>query len=322
MTAMLSRRSLLTGIGSLAIARAAHAVALPPSPLWFKRAGGLLPANSANESDIIAYGRTGQLLLATFNRSPLAQNVSFYDVSNPSAPTLIRTIACPGAMGAMFEDAAGVLHLVVSNPPAQNSSPFNSLIHCALDSSFNIVSQNTIFGPSGMGFNNVAANRVPGGYLLAVEQQYPSYTLKAESYLFSTTPDFASFTVKNALYNPPTDFTGRCCIRTLSDGWTYITGDTSQGDCRIARTNDAGTTLHFATNTNFAFLGPGSQDAYPGTPGGKPSYDGNVNWAEWSYGGSPGVYCVYFSSNEVDNGQLMLGFYPGSALSLVAPFNF
>lgn len=321
---MLSRRSLLTGIGSLAITRAAHAVALPPSPLWFKRTGGLFPVNSTNESDLLAVQSKNKLLCASFDRTPhfSPQVVVFTDLSNPSSPLPIVTRECPGGMGCLLEDASGNLHFYVSNPPAQNSYPFNSLIHCELDGAFNIISQNTIFGPSGMGFNNVAANRVPGGYLLAVEQQYPSYTLKAESYLFSTTPDFASFTVKNALYNPPTDFTGRCCIRTLSDGWTYITGDTSQGDCRIARTNDAGTTLHFATNTNFAFLGPGSHDAYPGTPGGKPSYDGNVNWAEWSYGGSPCVYCVYFSSNEVDNGQLMLGFYPGSALSLVAQFNF
>jgi hypothetical protein len=298
--------------------------ALSSMPLWFKRCGSLLPANSANESDIIAYD--GRLILASFNReAPLAQQVIFYDISDPANPVQLAAKSWPGGMGCMAVDAVGGLHIYGSSPAAQNSAPYNSLIHSSVDANWNISTPTTIIGPSGIGFNNVGVSAVPGGYVLAVEQAYSNGN-KAESYLFSTSPDFSTYTVKSAFYNPgsgatPTvDFTGRSRLRTMPDGWTYITSDTAAGYCRIARTQDF-VNFKFSTNT-FGFLGPGPQDAYPGYVGGNPFYDGNVSWEQWTFQGAPCVYGVYFYSNETTTGSLMTSVFLGSLSDLFARFTF
>ncbi|BAR58818.1 hypothetical protein NK6_5660 [Bradyrhizobium diazoefficiens] len=294
-------------------------------PLWFKRCGSVLPANTANESDILAFN--GKLVLAVFNRPPLTQQVIFYDISDPTNLVQLAVRPWAGAMGSMLVDSAGVLHIYGSSPPAQNTSPYNSIIHSSVDANWNLSTPNTIIGPSGMGFNNIGVAAAPGGYVLAVEQAYSNGN-KAESYLFSTAPDFsASPTWKSAFYNPgspptpTTDFTGRSRIRSMSDGWTYITSDSSQGYCRIARTQDF-VNFKFATNSTFGFLGPGPQDAFPGTVGGNPFYDGNVSWEQWTFQGAPCVYSIYFESNETNNGELMLGVYLGTLSDLFSRFSF
>lgn len=290
--------------------------ALPSMPQWYKRAGGLLPANTANESDLVVYD--GKLILAVFNRPPLAQEVKFYDVSDLANPVLLATRSWPGAMGSTLVDASGVLHIYGSSPAAQNSAPYNSIIHSSVDASWNLSAPNTIIGPSGMGFNNITVAKVPSGYMLSVEQQYVGS--KAESYSFSTTPDFASYTVKCAFYNPPTDFTGRGRIKYMPDGWHYVTNDSQDGYCKLARTQDF-VTWKFCTNTAFGFLGPDFGDAYTG-PGGPPKYDGNVTWEEWTLNGQPCVVVVWFQSNETDNGQLRVGIYHGTLAGLFAQFTF
>jgi len=291
--------------------------ALPSMPQWFKRAGGLLPANTANESDLVGYG--GKLILTVFNRLPLTQEVQFWDISDLwSAPALIAKRPWTGAMGSTLVDASGALHIYGSNPPGQNSAPYNSIIHSAVDASWNLSTPNTIIGPSGMGFNNIAVATVPGGYALAVEQQYTSS--KAESYSFSTTPDFASYTVKSSFTTPSSDFTGRSRIKHMPDGWNYVTTDSQNGYCRIARTQDF-VTWKMCTNTDFGFLGPDFGDAYVAA-GGQPAYDGNVSWEEWTLNGLPVVVVIWFQSNETTTGQLRVGLYNGTLSDLFSKFTF
>jgi hypothetical protein len=294
--------------------------ALPSMPLWFKRAGPLLPANTANESDVIAFN--GRLILATFNRPPMVQQVSFYDISDISNPVLLAQRAWAGAMGSMLVDTSGSMHIYGSSPSAQNDAPYNSIIHSSVDANWNLSAPNTIIGPSGMGFNNLGAAVVPGGYIFAVEQAYSNGN-KAESFCFSTTPDFASLTWKSAFYNPGTttvDFTGRSRIRHMPDGWNYVTSDTSAGYCQIARTQDF-VTFKFCTAAAFGFLGPDFGDAYTG-PGGTPKYDGNVSWEEWTLNGQPCVIVIWFQSNETNDGELRVGIYNGTLASLFSRFTF
>lgn len=293
---------------------------LPSMPLWFKRAGPLLPANTANESDILAYN--GKLVLAVFNRPPMTEQVLFYDISDIGNPILLAQRPWAGAMGSMLVDGSGVLHIYGASPPAQNIAPYNSVIHSSVDANWNLSAPSTIIGPSGMGFNNLGVAVVPGGYIFAVEQAYPNGN-KAESYCFSPTPDFASLTWKSAFYNPgPTtvDFTGRSRIRHMPDGWCYITSDTSTGHCRIARTQDF-VTFKFSTNTGFGFLGPDFGDSYNG-PGGQPAYDGNVSWEEWTLNGQPVVVVIWFQSNETTDGELRVGLFHGSLADLFGKFSF
>lgn len=315
----MDRRKFLVGIAASGVATAAQATALPSMPLWLKRAGYLLPANTANESDILVYN--GKLILAVFNRPPMTQQVIFYDISDIANPVLLATRSWAGAMGSMLVDAGGVLHIYGSSPSAQNVAPYNSIIHSSVDASWNLSTPNTILGPSGMGFNNIAVAAVPGGYILAVEQQYTGgSTGKAESYCFSATPDFAAFTVKSAFYNPSTDFTGRSRIRHMADGWNYVTTDSQNGYCKLARTQDF-ITFKFCINTSFGFLGPDFGDAYVAA-GGQPAYDGNVSWEEWTLNGQPCVVVIWFQSNETNNGQLRVGLYNGTLASLFARFTF
>jgi hypothetical protein len=290
-------------------------------PLWYKRAGSLFAPNTANESDIIAY--SGILLCATFNRAPLASEVIFTDISDPSHPIELARRAWPGAMGSMLVDTAGTLHIYGSAAPAQNVAPFNSLIHSSVDAAWNLSPPNTIIGPSGLGFNNVGVCAAPGGYMLAVEQAYGNGN-KAESFLFSADPSFASYTWKNALYNPgnPTvDFTGRSRLRYMADGWFYVTSDTATGYCRIARTRDF-VSFKFASDA-YGFLGP-DIDVHPpqGASGGTPFYDGNVSWEAWTLNGAPCVYGIYFMSNEVDNGAVHLCLFDGTLAELFSKFSF
>lgn len=291
---------------------------LPSMPAWYKRAGALLAPNVHNESDIIAYN--GILLCATFNRAPLASEVIFHNISDPLNPIELARRAWPGAMGSMLVDASGALHIYGSSPPGQNVSPYNSIIHSAVDQNWNLSAPNTIIGPSGMGFNNIGVCVAPGGYMLCVEQQY-SGTSKAESYIFSSSPDFASYTVKGALYNPSVDFTGRSRMRFMPDGWCYITSDTAQGYCRIARTQDF-SSFKFAADA-YGFLGP-DIDVHPpaGASGGVPFYDGNVSWEEWTLSGGPCVYGIYFMSNEVDRGEIHNCVFNGTLAQLFAKFTF
>jgi hypothetical protein len=320
----MNRRAFVSGLATGLLSASAVAAPRPSLRLWFKQEGDLLPANSANESDIIVYA--GKLILAAFNRPPMVQQVKFYDISDPTNPILLATKPWAGAMGALLVDNDGQLHIFGSSPPAQNVDPFNSIIHSSVDQNWNLSSPNIIIGPSGLGFNNIGACRTPNGYALAVEQAYPNGN-KAESYMVSTTPDFSSFTWKSAFYNPgsgstPTvDFTGRSRIRYMPDGWIYITSDSGQGYCRIARTQDL-VTFKFASEAVSGFIGPGPQDAYQGTVGGKPFYDGNVSWEEWTYQGQPVVYSIYFQSNETDDGSLKLGAYFGTLQSLFSKFTF
>jgi hypothetical protein len=146
--------------------------ALPSVPLWFKRSGSLLPANSANESDIVVV--VGKLILAVFNRPPLTQQVIFYDISNPAKPVQLAAQRWAGAMGAMLVDSAGVLHIFGSSPPATND---NALIHSTVDANtWAISAPNTIFqlpNGSGQSFNNIGAGQLPDGcYLLSIEQAF------------------------------------------------------------------------------------------------------------------------------------------------------
>ena len=295
--------------------------ALPSVPLWFKRSGSLLPANLANESDIVVV--IGKLILAVFNRPPLTQQVIFYDISNPANPVQLAAQPWAGAMGSMLVDSAGVLHIFGSSPPATND---NALIHSTVDpNTWAISAPNTIFqlpNGSGQSFNNIGAGLLPdGSYLLSIEQAF-SGGGKAETYFRSTGPTFATYTDQGSLYLSQQDFTGRTCIRQGSDGWTYLTSDTSTGYCRIARTKDGiPANFRFATNP-YGFLGPGADDTFPGKVGGNPFYDGNVSWAPWNYQGQPVIYSVYFESNETDDGELMIGAYLGTLASLVSQFAF
>lgn len=312
----MDRRKFLGGFAAGSVVTAANATALPSMPLWLKRAGGLLPTNTSNESDLVVYN--GKLILTVFNRAPLTSQVSFYDISDIANPILLAQRPWPGAMGSTLVDAAGVLHIYGSSPPARNVSPWNSIIHSSVDAIWNLSTPNTIIGPSGMGFNNIAVAAVPGGYMLAVEQQYASS--KAESYSFSTTPDFASITVKSSFTTPSSDFTGRSRIKHMADGWNYVTTDSQNGYCKLARTQDF-VTFKFCTNTTFGFLGPDFGDAYVAA-GGQPAYDGNVSWEEWTLNGQPCVVVIWFQSNETNNGQLRVGLYNGTLASLFARFTF
>ena len=297
-------------------------VALPSMPAWYKRGGSLFPVNSSNETDICA---DAQLISATFNRAPLASEVVFSDISNPLAPIEKARRSCPGAMGAQFIDASGVRHIIVSSPPAQNVSPFNSILHMSVDAGWNLSQPNVILGPSGCGFNNIGACPVPGGYVMCVEQQFSGY--KAETYSFSTTPDFAVRQPLGALYSQSVDFTGRTCLRYMPDGFVYATSDASTGHCRIARAPaifDADFTSRFKFATDaFGFLGP-DIDVHPpvGASGGIPFYDGNVSYDEWTLSGQHCVYGVYFMSNEVDRGEIHNCLFHGTKAQLFAKFNF
>jgi hypothetical protein len=145
--------------------------------------------------------------------------------------------------------------------------------------------------------------------------------------MLSADPTFATYTWKSSFYNPgssptpTTDFTGRSRLRSMPDGWTYVTSDSSQGYCRLARTQDF-VNFKFANESTFGFLGPGSQDAYPGSVGGNPFYDGNVSWEQWTFQGAPCVYGIYFESNETNEGALMLSVYLGSLADIFSRFTF
>jgi hypothetical protein len=285
-------------------------------PEWFKRASPLFPVNTHNEGDLIVYD--GKLILAEFNRSPLAQEVRFYDLSDGWNAVHLATRPWSAAMGGLCLDTNGGLHVYGSSPPAQNTSPFNSIIHCSVDSSFNFSPPNTILGPSGMGFNNLAVAKTPLGYVMRLEQAYPN-GLKAASCILSQTPDFASYTVLGALYNNQVDFTGKSRIRSMPDGWTYVTSD-AVGHTRLARTQNF-TTWKFATSS-FSFLGPDFGDAFPGTVGGQSFYNGNVTWEEWPIDGVPHVIAVYFHGNETTEGRVMLAKYKGTLADLFAEFTY
>lgn len=286
-------------------------------PLWFKRAGGLLPANTANEADLCPHN--GKLVLAVFNRPPLTPEVQFWDISDLDVtPALLSKQPCTLAMGSLYEDESGQLHIIGSDPPARNVAPYNSIIHRPVNADYTLGIPNVVIGPSGMGFNNLGAARGPDGYVFAVEQQFASS--KAESYNFCPTPDFSSLTWKTAFYTPPSDFTGRTRITYMPDGWYYVTTDSQNGYCRLARTQDF-VTWKFCTNGDFGFLGPDFGDAYV-VAGGPPKYDGNVTYAPWTYRGQPCVVVVWFQSNETDNGQLRVGIYLDTLTSLFSRFEF
>jgi hypothetical protein len=287
-------------------------------PTWFKRTGPLFGANTVSECDIVSYN--GKLIVAAFNRAPMAQEVLFYDVSDIDNPALLATRPWAGAMGGMLVDASGNLHIYGASPPAQNNPPFNSIIHSSVDSSWNLSAPNTILGPSGMGFNNITVAKTPLGYVLAVEQAYPDGT-KAESYIKSPCPCFSTFTVLGSLTGASSDFTGKSRIRhNPGDGWTYITSDAIAGYTKIARTHDFAS-FQFSTSPH-GFLGPDFGDAFPGVVGGDVFYNGNVSWEEWSFEGKPCVIAIFFQGNEVNTASYRVAVYHGALQSLFSEFTF
>jgi hypothetical protein len=303
--------------------------ALPSMPFWYKRSGGILPPNTANESDMAVVN--GMLVLAVFNRPPLTQQVIFFNISDPANPIQLAAKPWAGAMGSILVDASGVVHIYGSAPPPQSQITYNNaIIHSTVDpnNGWEISAPTTIIQlpvNSGLGFANIMAGAVPGGYLLGNGQDYSNGGF-AQSFIFSTTPDFASYTQKAAFFEGgsftnETDFIGRGKITMMPDGWTYITSDSVNGYCRIARTQDF-INFNFSTTTAYGFMGPGPTDAFPGKVGGTPFYDGNVVYTQWQYAGQPVVYAAYFESNETNNGQLMLAVYLGTLADLFAQFSF
>ncbi len=297
----------------LAFSMAIPAFASAPSmPLWQKRAGPILPVNSSNEASLVKYD--GKLVMVVFNRTPLASQVLFYDLSDGENAILIASRPWGAAMGGTVVDDQGVLHLYGVNPPATNNPPYNSIVHVTVDANWNLSAPNVIIGPSGMGFNNIEVAKTPLGYVLAVEQAY-SNGIKAESYILSQNPAFQSFTVLYSFGNA-SDFTGKSRIRSMPDGWTYVTSDSITGQTRIARTQNF-TTWKFSTSP-FSFLGPDHGDAYPGVVGGPIFYNGNVTWEEWN----GEVIAIYFQGNEVDNASLRIAKFDGTLADLFAKFTF